>query len=183
MTESGQKTCKKIQATKHWLNSAEQHFDQNSSARGEMDLLLAEAELRSTRENLKTSSSCARSFWLQHGLAFGVAFTVVAFGLSGAWLWSREDRGTPAVAPIPVPAAATAVISAPLSVQPEQPKISTAPVQKSEEAPSAAVAPTNPRQEVNNNNMPATREAPISQDEMKRLVRTAGQSLRGQPKQ
>ena len=181
MTESGRKTCRKIQATKHWLTSAEQHFDQNSSARGEMDLLLAEAELRSTRENLKNSSSGVRSFWVQHGLAFGVAFAVVAFGLSGAWLWSREGRESVSA---PVPAIpAPAVVSAPLAVQPEQPKISTVPVQKTEETPSATVVPTNPRQEVNNNNMPATREAPVSQDEMKRLVRTAGQSLRGQPKQ
>lgn len=181
MTES-RKTCSKIQATKHWLNRAEQHFDQNASTRGELDLLLAEAELRSTRENLKPASVGVRTFCLQHGLPFTLALALVAVGLSGAWLlWNR----TPAT-PMAAPALA---VSQPIAVQAaqpvpsEQPNTSTAPVQKTEETPSAAVVPTIPRQEVNSIDKPATRETTVSPDEMKRLVRTAGQSLRGQPKQ
>ena len=179
MTDSGRKTCSKIQATKHWLTRAEQHFDQNASSRGELDLLLAEAELRSTRENLTPSPGRLRSFWLQHGMAFGVALTLVTFGLSGALLLWQEPQSKPVLLPIALPVAQAPA----LAVQPELPKISTAPVQIKEEIPSAAVVPTTPRQEVNNADKPATREAPVSQDEMKRLVRTAGQSLRGQPKQ
>ena len=183
MTESGRKTCRKIQATQHWLNKAEKHFDQNASSRGELDLLLAEAELRSTRESLPASSGGLRWLWLQHGMAFGIALALVTVGLSGAWLWWRELPVMPATLPVVMSPAA----SAPVLEEPGQPVISAVPVQAKEETPAATTAvtvvPTNPRQEVNSSDKPATQETPVSPDEMKRLVRTAGKSLRGQPKQ
>ena len=175
MTEHGRKTCGKIKATKHWLNRAEQHFDQNSSVRGEMDLLLAEAELRSTRESLKSGSIRVKPFWLQHGMAFGLAVALAAVGVSSAWWMGREVP----VGPVEVPA----VIAPSIVEQTQKPDNVAVPAQKTEETPAATVFPTSPRQEVNSADKQAVREQqPVSPDEIKRLVRTAGQSLRGQPK-
>ena len=173
LNESGKKTRGKIQATKKWLTRAEEHFGRDASVRGEMDLLLAEAELRSTREKLQTGRY--RSLWLQHGLALGAAFTIMAFGVGGAWLFWRDAPALPVVAKPPAVIAPTALPS------PLPSPLAAAPAKRTEETPPAAAAlPTNPGQEVNTSNKPVTQDKPVSPDEMKRLVRTAGQSLRGQ---
>lgn len=174
MTESGQKTCGRIQATRQWLTRAEKHFSQDASVRGEMDLLLAEAELRSTREKLQAGKSAF--IWFQHGLALGIATVIVAFGLGGAyWFW--RDAPAPSVMQ---PTAVTVPVMAPAT---PSAAISTAPAAVREDPPRQAVISANPKQEVNTIETPAPQDtavSPVSPDEMKRLVRSAGQSLRGQ---
>lgn len=174
LTESRRKTCGKIQATKQWLSRAEKHFDQDAGVRGELDLLLAEAELRSTREKLNSGRNYP--VWFQHGLALGAAAVIMAFCVGGAWFFWHGASSPPN--------AKQTVVTVPIVVQsPPTLPISTAPAKmKEEEPPAAAVVSTNSRQEVNSNDKPVRQEAPVSPDEMKRLVRTAGQSLRGQPK-
>ena len=174
MVDSGRKVRGKIQATKQWLNRAEENFGQDATVRGEMNLLLAEAELRSTRETLHSGSGRLKRAGLKHGIALGVAVLMAAGGLGGTWWWWRD---------VPVAAVAPLRGAFPLSVeQPPQQNILAVPVIIPETAPAAAVVPMIYRQEVNSAVKPATKENPVSQDELKRLVRTAGQSLRGQPK-
>jgi len=174
MTDSGRKVRGKIQAAKQWLNRAEENFGQDATVRGEMNLLLAEAELRSTRETLNEGPGRLKRAGLKHGIALGVAVLMAAGGLGGTWWWWRD---------IPAAVVAPPIRSVTLSVElPPRQNISAAPVINPESTPAAAVVPMIPRQEVNSAVRQATKENPVSPDELKRLVRVAGQSLRGQPK-
>ena len=171
MNESARKVKDRIQAAKQWLNRAEDHFGRDAAARGEIDLLLAEAELRSTRETLRTSHRWLTMNWVHQGIAFSLATVLAAAGMGGAWWWWREARTTT----MPV---TTVVAEAPLPPVPAQ-NIAAAPIQKPEPAPAAAVETTHAGQEVNDADRPAKRETAVSREEMKRLIQAAGQSLRG----
>ena len=178
MTESARKVKGRIQAVKQWLNQAEEHFGGNSPVRGEMDLLLAEAELRSTRETLRSGHGWLQWTWIRQGVAFLLAAMIVATSFGVAWWWWQENRPAPVAATVPVPVA----IVPPAPVL--QIAVASALVSAPTKAPSpvAATESTRPGQEVNNADRPANREASVSQDEMKRLIQAAGQSLRGRTK-
>ena len=171
MNEATRKVKGRIQAVRQWLNQAEEHFGRNAPARGEIDLMLAEAELRSTRETLRTSHRWLTMNWVHQGIAFSLATVLAAAGMGGAWWWWREARTTT----MPV---TTVVAEAPLPPVPAQ-NIAAAPIQKPEPAPAAAVETTHAGQEVNDADRPAKRETAVSREEMKRLIQAAGQSLRG----
>ena len=171
MNESARKVKGRIQAVKQWLNQAEDHFGRDASARGEIDLLLAEAELRSTRETLRPGHRWLTMNWVHQGIALSLAAVFAAAGLGGAWWWWRE-------APAPTLPIMAVVAEAPVPPAPVQ-KIAAAPKQKPEPAPVAAVETTRAGQEVNDADRPAKRETAVSSEEMKRLIQAAGQSLRG----
>ena len=171
MNEATRKVKSRIQAVKQWLNQAEDHFGRDASARGEIDLLLAEAELRSTRETLRPSHRWLTMNWVHQGIALSLAAVFAAAGLGGAWWWWRDARTV--TLPATVVVAEASVLPDPVQ------KIAAAPNQKPEPAPAAAVEPTRAGQEVNNTDRPAKREIAVSKEEMKRLIQAAGQSLRG----
>ena len=106
MNEPARKVKCRIQSARQWLNQAEEHFGRNASARGEMDLLLAEAELRSTRETLHSRRLWFTIGWVQQGTAFALAAVMAVAGAGGAWWWWREQPPSPepavAAAPMPV---------------------------------------------------------------------------------
>ena len=178
MRESSGKVRGKIQAARQWLNQAEEHFGGNSPVRGEMDLLLAEAELRSTRETLRSGQRWLTLTWIRQGVAFLLAASIVSASLGVAWWWWQESRSESVAATVAVPA----VTVSPVPVL----QIAVAPTPKASPKPAtmpvAAVESTGPGQEVNNADRPANRESSVSQDEMKRLIQAAGQSLRGRTK-
>ena len=173
MTQPGCKMRGKIQATKQWLTRAEEHFDRNAPVRGEMDLLLAEAELRSTLEKSQSRPRRFKLSWLHQGMAFGLAAITVVIGAGVAWWWQPERVET-------TPLQAISVAIPVLQAQTQN--ISTAPPPKQETPPEAAVDATIPRQEVKSIDKSVSREPSVSQEEMKRLVQTAGMSLRGRTK-
>lgn len=172
MSHSGGKIRGKILATQKWLSRAEEHFDRNASARGEMDLLLAEAELRSTRENLQAHPHRLKLSLFQQGMAFGLAAIAVAFGAGAAWWWQPDRTES-------IPQALS--VAVPIR-QAQAQDISTVPLPKRENAPAAAVDSTIPEREVKNVDKSTIREPSVSQEEMQRLVQTAGQSLRRRTK-
>ena len=174
MSESAGKVKGRIQAARQWLNQAEAHFGGNSPVRGEMDLLLAEAELRSTRETLRSGHSWLQWTWIRQGGAFLLATMIVSASLGVARWWWQEDRPVPIAVTVPAPAAP----APPVPVL----QIAVAPAPKPVPMPVAAVESSSPGQEVNNADRPANRESSLSQDEMKRLIQAAGQSLRGRTK-
>ena len=174
MRESSGKVRGKIQAARQWLNQAEEHFGGNSPVRGEMDLLLAEAELRSTRETLRSGQRWLTLTWIRQGVAFLLAASIVSASLGVAWWWWQESRPVPVAVAVPAPAAP----APPVPVR----QRAVAPAQKPAPMPATAVESTIPGQEVNNADRPANRESSVSQDEMKRLIQAAGQSLRGRTK-
>ena len=173
MNESAGKMRNRIQAVRQWLNQAEEHFGRNAPVRGEMDLLLAEAELRSTRATLQTGHGWSKLSWIRQGIAFSLAAVIAVAGVGGAWLWWQDHR----MNAMPVTAASPPVMPLPAAQE-----IAAAPLPKPAPMPTAAVEPTAHGQEVNNADRPANREQAVSQDEMKRLIQAAGQSLRGRTK-
>lgn len=177
VAESEYNAKDKIRSAKQWLNRAELHFDRNAPARGELDLFLAEAELRSSREQRVRPGYFPLSL-IQQGVALGMAAIVVVVGMGVAW-WSKPVR-----VESPPTQTVSILIPEPTSIAPIQLQtISAVPAPKSEISSAATVDSTIPDQEVKNTNKSAPREPTVSQDEMKRLVRSAGQSLRGQTKQ
>ena len=173
MNEPARKLKGRIQSAQQWLNQAEEHFGRNAAARGEMDLLLAEAELRSTRETLRSHRRWFAIAWAQQGTAFVLAAMMAVAGAGGAWWWWRDQT------PLPAPAPAVTV-AVPLA--PPEPVRNISAVASPKPAPAPAVEATPSAQEVNSADKPASREPTISPNEMKRLIQAAGQSLRGRTK-
>ena len=79
MKPKNNKVCNKIRSVKSWLSQAEENFTQKNDVRGELNLLLAEAELQYLRE--KESSLQSKSV---QALALGTAL-VLLLGLLGGW--------------------------------------------------------------------------------------------------
>lgn len=75
----------RIRSAKQSLENAEKSFQDDRGMRGELDLMLAEAELK----NLRNKQSVPWS-WNRHFLAMSVAMLLFVAGLGG-WLFAKED--------------------------------------------------------------------------------------------
>ena len=119
MTQS-RSVCSRIRNAKASLDNAERSFRSNQEVRGELDLMLAEAELDNLRQKRPGIS------WTRHTLAACFAVLVLASGCLG-WWWASAYGGnttsaaglrdTPAAAAIKEPAAGTADKQTPVSRQ------------------------------------------------------------------
>lgn len=85
MTQSGS-VCSRIRNARASLDSAERNFRSNQEVRGELDLMLAEAEL----DNLRQKRS--RFSWTRHMLAACIAVLLLASGCLG-WWWASAYGG------------------------------------------------------------------------------------------
>ena len=85
MTQS-RSVCSRIRNARASLDSAERNFRSNQEVRGELDLMLAEAEL----DNLRQKRS--RVSWTRHMLAVCVAVLLLASGCLG-WWWASAYGG------------------------------------------------------------------------------------------
>lgn len=182
MPEPGCKTQVKIRAVKHWLTQAEQHFDVDAPVRGQMDLLIAEAELRSTRNVVESNSNWRKGNWRLQLIAFGVAAILGSAGIGSLWWKSESSRDFAApVQPISLPTVTLTVPPAPVSAAGE--KKLAVPVRSNETTVAASVDTMNPRQEVKKTETMTAPQTALSPEEMNRLVQAAGQTLRGRTKQ
>ena len=86
MTQS-QSVCSRIRNARASLDNAERSFRSNQEVRGELDLMLAEAEL----ENLRQKRTPAFS-WTRHTLALCLAVMILAAGGLG-WWWASAYGG------------------------------------------------------------------------------------------
>ena len=85
MTQS-RSVCSRIRNVRTSLDNAEKSFRSNQEVRGELDLMLAEAEL----DNLRQKRS--GFFWTRHTLAASVAVLLLASGCLG-WWWASAYGG------------------------------------------------------------------------------------------
>lgn len=182
MTEKKRQKNTHLSSARQWLSKAEEAFDKDHDVRGELDLFLAQAELRHAQENNRSRRWRFSYPLLQHGLAFGLAVAVAAVGIGGAyWLVLGKDKAVPIpLATQTTPSASTAKNSFVIPAQP---------VQAQQSLPVPAVTVTSPQTSPPVKNMnPEPAEAPIksnptekqlSPDEMQKLIRAAGKSLRG----
>ena len=182
MPEPRCKTQVKIRAVKHWLARAEQHFDVDAPVRGQMDLLIAEAELRSTRNAVESQGNWRKGNWRFQLVAFGVAAILGLGGIGSLWWYSESRKNFDApVQANTVPAVTLKVPTAPFSAA-EEKKLAV-PVRSAETTVAAGADTMNPAQEVKKNEPLTAPQAALSPEEMKRLVQAAGQTLRGRTKQ
>ena len=182
MPEPGCKTQVKIRAVKHWLTRAEQHFDVDAPVRGQMDLLIAEAELRSTRNAVESNRTWRKGNWRLQLIAFGVAAILGSAGIGSLWWKSELSRNiVPSVQPNSLPTVTLTVPPAPVSAT-EEKKLAV-PVRSAETTVAASVDTMNPRQEVKQTETMTAPQTALSPEEMNRLVQAAGQTLRGRTKQ
>ena len=86
MTQS-RSVCNRIRNVRASLDNAERSFRSNQDVRGELDLMLAEAEL----ENLRQKRTGWIS-WTRHALALCLAVLVLAAGGLG-WWWASAYGG------------------------------------------------------------------------------------------
>ncbi len=183
MPDSGYSGCKmqkKIRAVKHWLTQAEQHYGVNSPVRGQMDLLIAEAELKSARDSLESRGSCAGGNWRIQAAALALAAVLMTVGIGKIW-WTDESRRHETDKPQPESSSVTtAATSAPVSAIEE--KKSAPPLRSTETTAIAGVDATNSVQEVKKAETMTAPQTVLPPEEMKRLVQAAGQTLRGRAK-
>ncbi len=85
MTQS-RSVCSRIRKAKVSLENAERSFRSNQEVRGELDLMLAEAELDNLRQKRPGIS------WTRHTLAACFAVLVLASGCLG-WWWASAYGG------------------------------------------------------------------------------------------
>lgn len=90
MAELKDRMSKHVKAAKTWLGRAEQSFDKEQNIRGELDLMLAQAELKRAQESKTTDKTTYDKYRLIRSiLAAGVAGLLVVVGFSG---WGFLDK-------------------------------------------------------------------------------------------
>lgn len=177
-----------LRSAKIWLTRAEESFDNNSKIRGELDLILAQAELQHAKEASLFRQERYHFPLLRQAAPFVLAAAIVAAGFGAYWGLSERH------AAVPIPLAAqeakiTPVVqkasdtSAPHRVEESRPAISKATSNTPPETSSPAYRHESigaQRPESTGRTQPAEKENLLSPDEMKNIIRAAGKSLRGQ---
>lgn len=179
-----------MRSARQWLVKAEESFGKNRDIRGELDLLLAQAELQHAQEANRDRRPWYKSSAARHCLALVAAFIFIGCGY-GAYRWS-DDR-TPDLVPPGLPAAVPRTTAA------EKPALPAETTRQQDTRPAQLPPPASGGRE----NAPLTtpvpvstytvikekpaepvsrpeRKTPVSQEEMRNLIRAAGKSLRGE---
>lgn len=175
-----------LSSAKGWLTKAEEAFDKEKDIRGELDLMLAQAELQHVKEVSRSKHWRHKYVAIRHGVALFCA-AVMAVGLGGVYWWTSKPQIV-----VPVPRAEQASLPVESKIQSSGKDRVLPPVPSVQEEGNVVrkeVAP--PVQAVTVSNVSSQKQkaepsqqvepsAAISPDEMQKLVRAAGKSLRGQ---
>lgn len=170
MTDKQNVWCNKIRSAKSWLNRAEDNFAKDNDVQGELNLLLAQAELQHLHEHKK-------KYWQKksHILAlFTAAF--MAVGFFGIWQLyvanTKKDFSS----------SSTAVQSIGKDDKINQLMLDYTKVENVQQVPTIVkddILPEQSNASTSENTVNASQQAAFSDGEMKDLVRTAGKVLRG----
>ena len=184
MGKSGNNIAEHVRSAKMWLEKAEQSFDRQSEIQGELNLMLAEAEMKNLRK--------------RHGLKMRAKLRVAAamgIAVMAAGLWYAATRESPATA-LPVRDAATAVQQSPERL-PAAPAKAAQPEpyaeRQTQAEPAAAARPTASHEQRDDAAAPASvseaaapiqHSAPVTKEvltdaQIQQAVRDARHSLRG----
>ena len=166
MSSNIKNICDHIKNVRSSLQNAEASFRSNNDMRGELDLMLAEAEMQHLREKRGKFGSRIRQ-----RLALLAALLLVLTG-AGGWLWAKSS-------PDPVRSNQIAV-----ETMPAAKKVQTVQTSAVKEAQTADIKNKQaPITQVNQQVFPQEAELPgklspaLSSDEMHLLVRTARKTL------
>jgi len=91
MVELKNRMSKHVKAAKAWLGKAEQSFDKEQNIRGELNLMLAQAELQRAQESkTENQAKCNKYRLIRSILAACIAGLVVVVGFSGLDFLDRK---------------------------------------------------------------------------------------------
>lgn len=182
---------RRLRSAGQWLKRAEESFDKDRDVRAELDLMLAHAELQHAKEANRTRHWRYKYSLLTQGAAAVMAMVIAVAGFGGTYWWLEQHRTSDYQAP-------TAVAES--SQSPQRPAaVSSLPEQPNVQQPTSTVtvkpvsAPTTVKSEQpqkltgaesrvkdDDGAYQAEKEVVLSPDELQKLVRAAGKSLRGQ---
>lgn len=181
--QSKTQLCHRLAAARQWLHQAEESFGKKKEMQGELNLLLAQAELQHVRESRKLP------FWLQprwgwQGMA--MAFAVLLSLSAGAGVfWAKQHAIDSAVVVTDsiVPSRTSNLEIGPI---PEQPVVVSEAQQPPLNVETAAVVLAKPKAVAAIQEEKQTEEASktvkaetVSPEEMQKALRAAGKALRG----
>ena len=180
-----------LRSAKEWLTKAEEAFDKEHDVRAELDLMLAQAELQHVKEVNRSRQWRYKYLILRHGMALTIAMSM-AIVVGGVYWWTNK----PAIAvPGPLPSQVASQVSLPVeavakAMIPATPVANATPNEKNlpEKQVNQVVAtestvekvPEKPRQVEREQPRQSEQTVVVSSEEMEKLVRAAGKSLRGQ---
>lgn len=168
MKEKRNLLCNRIRSAKSWLNRAENNFANQNDVQGEINLLLAQAELQHLKEN--------KPSFFQKNRHFIALFTAVLIAFGG-WSFLHKKPAEPVkndnlVIPM------TKVFE---SDKIDLLKINAVKTQASDTGNSAVQTSSSGQENIivqEQQASPSVVQATFSEKEMRELVRTAGQALR-----
>lgn len=182
MAELQRHMFRHLRSAKVWLTRAEESFDKDSNIRGELDLFLAQAELQHARETHQSRQWRYKYPLIRHGLSLVLATSIGVVGFGAYWLASNQhvtEPSSPTVQEfkvIPVTSVFTQVAAEPKRIEEFQPE----PVVVAAKTPAVAVASTPVEQQKTVASRPTEKDNLVPPDEMQKIIRAAGKSLRGQ---
>lgn len=179
MTELKERMKSHVGAAKEWLGRAEQSLEQDNEIKGNLNLMLAQAELKRAQET-KTAARypfAHRSLLIHSMLAGGVVALAVFIGFSGG---SREESKPLVQAVLPVKTAQQEPAASIFAAEPAEqewlpldkeapPAVASPPIQAEAATPPTVSSAVAPRQD----------EISVSQAQKQQLMRAAGKTLRG----
>lgn len=171
MSESKSRVTTHLRSAQDWLSKAQRSFDEQKDIRGELNLMLAQAELKRAQEEKQSSKRRYRHTLYRQGGALLCA--VLLFGL-GSLIWmsrsaSDAQQAVTHVQTTPVQAISVETVSMPQASA----------VNEVDNVQVMSVSVETPYEEYNEA-QPKASATILSQEEIKDLMKAAGRSLRGQ---
>lgn len=170
MSLSRDELVRRVETARRWLEQAEHSFHDETPLKGELNLLLAQAEMQKLREDRGMTRQWQH--W-QRALALVTALVMVSgFG----WWWQKNDD-----APAPVTAPVTMVKTVPLEPSATWPQPTASQVSQQTPAVSAAAAEASApvvHAPPPVKTAPATPAVTLAPDEMQSVVSDAAKVLR-----
>jgi hypothetical protein len=175
-----------LSSAKGWLTKAEEAFDKEKDIRGELNLMLAQAELQHVKEVSRSNHWRHKYAAVRHGVAL-VCAVVMAAGLGGVYWWTSKPQ---VVVPVPLAEKVSLPVESKIQSSSKTGQVPSVPlaqeessVVRKEAAPpveavtASSVTSQKKKAELSQQEEPSVA---ISPDEMQKLMRAAGKSLRGQ---
>lgn len=202
MADIKKNIAKSIRSARQWLAHAEDSFGNDRDIRGELDLLLAQAELQRVREAKRSGQWKTRFSLFSHGLALGLALFIAVAGLGGAYWWVHTQKavpvplvtqnatsvGKPVGNTVPSPEVKQQQADMPstnfneplVGEQTKNPTATTRGTGEKSLSQQSQPAHSVVSQDASEHDRPAEKTINLPPDEMQKLIRAAGKSLRGQ---
>ena len=181
--QSKTQLCHRLAAARQWLHQAEESFGKKKEMQGELNLLLAQAELQHVRESRKLP------FWLQprwgwQGMA--MAFAVLLSLSAGAGVFWAKQHATDPAAVVTKSIVPSSTSNLEISPTLEQPVVVSEVKQSQLNVETASTVLAKPKAATAIQEEKQTEEAPkpakaeaVSPEEMQKALRVAGKALRG----